>query len=262
MSSVNDTITQEEGKFKIWFFPGAETVNTKFNVFTGSYIRLMQQILEDDFRFIQGIYNKSIMLNVVWALNNAQKPIRNYENDKLISAALNQIISGGLSPDTHLSITSSSSGTIVAAQTAYYLAEKNRNKEILNYPFHLVLGASMTSEESELYRKLVQFQKEGIIGTIIHGEVQNEGDSSAGVGGSTRMEAYWNAFGLIFPWFSKKYSSPSFLNTHPSKGHIHRKRSMTVEKAIEFIDVILVKHKLAGEFYREKAIAILKNEIQ
>lgn len=246
----------------VWFFPGAETVSTKFNVFTGSYIRLMQQILEDDFRYIQGIYNKSVMLNVVWALNNAQRPIKNYENDKLISAAINQIISRGLSYDTQLSITASSSGTIVAAQAACYLAEKNRNKNILNHPFHVILGASMISEESDLYKKLVQYQREGIIGTIIHSEVQNDGDSSAGVGGSTRMEAYRNAFGLIFPWFSRRYSGPSFLNTHPGKGHIHRKRSMTVEKALEFIDVILVKHKLAGEHYREKAISILKNEIR
>ena len=54
----------------------------------------------------------------------------------------------------------------------------------------------MISEKSDLYRQLLHYQKEGTIGTIIHSEVQDEGDTSAGVGGTTRMEAYGNAFGL------------------------------------------------------------------
>jgi hypothetical protein len=247
-------------KYKILFFAGAETRENKFNIFTGSFIKLMSEILGNDFEFIKGIYYPTSALNVIWALNNAQKPISNPENQKITTAAFIQIISAGLSPDTQLIITSSSSGSIVAAQTACYLARQNRNNVYFHKPFHLVLGASMISEKSELYKQLLHYHKEGTIGTIIHAEVQDEGDTSAGVGGSTRMEAYSNAFGLMCPWFSKKFHGPSFLNTHPLKGHIHRKRSKTVQKALDYIDIILVKHKLAGEYYRDKAVLVIKGE--
>lgn len=261
MTSTDELITaKHKEECKVWFFPGADNWDTNLNKFTGSFIRLMKQIFEEDFQFINGIYYKSTMLNVIWALNNAQKPISDPEDQKITSEALNQIISAGISPDTQLIITSSSSGTIVAAQTACYLAQKNRNNVYLHKPFHVILRASMLSEQSELYKQLVHYQKEGIIGLIIHEEVQFAGDTSFGVGGETRMEAYSNAFGLILPWFSKKYNGPSFLNTHPEKGHIHRKRSQMSNLAQEFIDVILIKYRLAGEYYRSRAESIL-NEI-
>jgi hypothetical protein len=250
-----------KGKYMVWFFAGGETRDDRFNIFTGSFIRLMKQILGDDFEFIKGIYYKSPMMNVIWALNNAQRPIINPEKQKLTTAAFEQIIAAGLSPQTQLVITSSSSGSIVAAQTACYMAEKNRNNVYFRKPFHLVLGASMISPESELFRQLIHYQKEGTIGTILHEEVQDKGDNSAGVGGLSRMEAYRNAFGLIFPLFSKKYSGPSFLNTHPLKGHIHRRRSKTVQKALDYIEIILIRNKLAGEYYGEIATRILSSDI-
>jgi len=36
-------------KYMIWFFAGGETRDDRFNIFTGSFIRLMKQILVDDF---------------------------------------------------------------------------------------------------------------------------------------------------------------------------------------------------------------------
>jgi len=247
---------------KIWFFAGAETRDNKFNLFTGSYIRLMQEILEEKFEHVKGVCYNSSMRNVIWALNNAQKPVYDPENEKITSASFRQLVSGIVSPDTTVTITSSSSGSIVAAQTACYLAQKNRNKEYLNHPFNLVLGASMLSEKSELFRTLLGYQSEGIIGEIIHDEVLDKDDSANGVGGETRGEAYRNAFGLMFPVFSKKYSWPSFLNTHPVKGHVHRKRSKTVKKALDYIDVILIRHNLAGEYYKNKAIEVVKATIK
>ena len=220
----------------------------------------MKQILEDDFEFIRGIYFKSPMLNVIWALNNAQKPIVKPEDQKLTIAAFRQIIDAGLAPDTQLIITSSSSGSIVAAQTACYLADRNRNNIYFSKPFHLVLGASMLSPESDLYKQLVHYQREGIIGIILHDEVQDEGDNTAGMGGLSRWEAYTNAFGLMFPVLSRKFKGPSFLNTHPEKGHIHRKRSKTVQKAIDYINIILIKHRLAGDHYMDKAEVVLKSK--
>jgi hypothetical protein len=245
-------------KYMVWFFAGGETRNDRFNIFTGSFIRLMKEIMQDDFDFIRGIYFKFPMMNVIWALNNAQKPIRNYEDEKIIMAGFMQIVNSGLSADTQVVLTSSSSGSVVAAQTACYLAQKNRNQLYFKRPFHLVLGASMISEDSELYKQLIQYQKEGLIGTVLHEEVQDEGDTSAGVGGTTRLEAYRNAFGLMFPLISRRFKSPSFLNAHPEKGHIHRKRSKTVLKALDYIDIILVRHILAGEHYKKNAEITLK----
>lgn len=260
MAYKHHNISNIKNNYKIWFFAGGETRDNRFNVFTGSFIRLMKQILEDDFEFIRGIYYKSPMMNVIWALNNAQKPIVNPQNQKITTTAFRQIIAAGLSPETQLIITSSSSGSIIAAQTACYLAQKNRNNVYFNKPFHLVMGASMLSTGSELYRQLIHYQKEGTIGTILHDEIQDEGDSSAGIGGLTRWEAYINAFGLMFPFFSRKFNGPSFLNTHPEKGHIHRKRSKTVQKALDYINVILIKHNLAGEDYMKKAVVVVEEE--
>jgi hypothetical protein len=249
-----------QDKYMVWFFAGGESRDDRFNIFTGSFIRLMKQILKDDFDLIRGIYFKAPMMNVIWALNNAQRPIVKPEKEKITVSAFNQIVSGGLSPETQLIITSSSSGSIVAAQTACFLSEKNRNNIYFKKPFHLVLGASMISPQSELFKQLLNFQKAGIIGTILHDEIQDEGDSSAGVGGLSRWEAYSNAFGLMLPWFSRKFKGPSFLNTNPETGHLHRKRSKTIQKALDYIDIILIKHRLAGDHYMEKAAAVLLEE--
>ena len=62
----------------------------------------------------------------------------------------------------------------------------------------------------------------------------------------------------MFPFFSRKYKGPSFLNSDPETGHIHRIRSKTVQKAVDYINVILVKHRLAGDHYMDKAVAVLK----
>jgi len=251
--------TSIKDKYKVFFFAGAETTDKKFNLFTRSFIRLISQIFKDDFELIKGVNYKFPIMNVIWALNNAQAPIVHPENQKVTIAGYEQIAASIPSPDTQIIIISSSSGSIVAAQTACYLAQKNKSDNLFKKPFHLVLGASMIASESDLFRQLTNYQKEGAIGIILHDEVQDEGDTSAGVGGLSRGEAYRNAFGLIFPYFSGKFKSPSFLNTHPEKGHIHRKRSKTVQKAIDYVRIILIENNLAGELYREKAISVLEN---
>ncbi len=250
-----------QDKYKVWFFAGGETRDNRFNIFTGSFIRIMKQILGNDFEFIKGIYYKFPIMNIIWALNNAQKPITDPENNKITVTAFRQIIEAGLSPDTQLIIISSSSGSIIAAQTACYLAEKNKNNVYFSKPFHLVLGASMISPRSELFKKLIYYNKAGTIGTIIHDEIQDEGDNSMGIGGMSRLEAYLNAFGIMLPFLTGKYTGPSFLNTHPDTGHIHRRRSKTVKKAIDYIEVILIKNNLAGNHYKEKAEDIVNKEI-
>jgi hypothetical protein len=249
------------GNYKVWFFAGGETRDDRFNVFTGSLIRLLKAILGNDFDFIKGIFRKSSAGNVLWALSNAQKPDPDPDSKRIITSAFKQISDSLVSPDTQLIIISSSTGSVVAAQTACYLAEKNRNREYVNKPFDLVLGASMVSPQSELYKQLIHYQEQGIIGTIIHDEIQDDGDSSFGVGGLSRMDAYRNAFGLMIPFLSRKFSGPSFLNTNSETGHIHRKRSNTLEKAIDYINIIFIQYNLAGKYYNEKAASAINDEL-
>jgi hypothetical protein len=248
---------QSEGnindKYKVWFFAGGETRDDKFNTFTGSFIGIMKSILGDNFDFIRGVNFKAPMMNVIWALNNAQKPITHPEKERKLKRAIHQIVETDLSPETQLIITSSSSGSVLAAQTACCLAQMNLKKRCFYKPFHLVLGASMISQQSALYKELIHHQEQGNIGIILHDEMQDDGDTSFGVGGITRMEAYRNSFGLIFPFLSRKFNGPSFLNTDPVTGHIHRRRSQTLKKAIDYINIILIQNNLAGDINRETA---------
>jgi hypothetical protein len=255
--------SRNDEELMVWFFAGGETRDNKFNVFTGSFIRLMSQILEEKFTYIKGIYYPSAMVNVAWALSHAQRPCKDRSGTRMQETAFRQIISNGHSKETRHIIVSSSSGSVVAAQTACYIAEKNRGNKYFNKPFHLALGASMISKESELFRKLEKYRDEGIIGKFIHDDLQDEGDNATGVGGKSRREAFANAFGLMFPIFSSRFNGPSFLNIHPVKGHLHRRRSQTLQKAVDYIEVLLIKHSIAGENYLERAKEVLLNtEVQ
>jgi hypothetical protein len=251
-------MSPDNSRCKVWFFGGGETRDDKFNVFTGSFIRLMKEIMEDDFDFIRGIYFNSKMINVIWTLNNCQRPVKDAHNQRFIKAAAGQIFSKGYNPDMQLILVASSTGSIIAAQTAIYLAEQNRDRLHFLKPIHLGLGSSIISKKSELYKKLFDYQREGSLGIIVFDDLLDKNDNSHGTGGTTRWEAYSNAFGLMFPLFSTKFSGPSFLNTHPEKGHVHRKRSKTVQKALDYIDILLIKQKLAGESYVEKAKSVIK----
>ncbi len=250
----------EDKKYMVWFFAGGETRDDRFNIFTGSFIRLMKQIMGDDFDFIRGIFFNSNMINVIWTLNNCQKPLRNPHKNRFIKAAVRQIISDNHCPDNQVIMVASSTGSTIVAQTACYLAELNRDNRFFKKPIHLGLGSSVISKESDLFKRLLDYQKGGRLGTIVFDDLQDEDDSIRGIGGTTRREAYSNSFGLMFPFFSRKFSGPSFLNTHPEKGHIHRKRSRTVRKALDYINVLLIKHKLAGYQYQQKAIAVVEKE--
>ena len=250
----------ESQKYSVVFFGGGETRDDLFNIFTGSFIRFLSLIFENNFSLIKGIYYRFPVLNVIWALNNAQKPIKNPEKNRITSEAFKQIVNCSKNSETILIIISSSSGSIVAAQAACYLAEKNIVNRFLFKPFHLVMGTSIISKESDLYLKLLEYQKAGIIGTIIFDELHDDEDSINGTGGRSRIEAYYNAFGLMLPFLSTRFKGPSFLNTDHEKGHLHRRRSQTIQKAIDFIEVIFIRNMLAGTVYREKAVSILTYE--
>jgi hypothetical protein len=257
---INKTGDLFSGRYMVWFFAGGESRDDKFNVFTGSFIRFMKRIMGDDFDLLKGIYSSIPMLNVAWALNNSQAPVPSHKKNRFTDVAVHQMIHDRFFPDTRLVIVSSSSGSVVAAQVACYLAEMNRDWLILQKPFDLAIGSTMISRDSEIYKKLLDYQKKGIIGKLIYDDLQDVGDSSVGIGSTSLRHAWANAFGLLFPWFSRYFSGPSFLNTHPVKGHLHRRRSQTVQKALDFVDILLVKHNLAGDHYQEKARLLIAEE--
>jgi hypothetical protein len=176
-------------------------------------------------------------VNVIWALYRAQYPIKHPEKNRIVSSSIQQIISEPLTATSQLTLVSSSYGSVVAAQAACYLAKKQIHENILRGPFNVALGASMVSKESALYRKLLWYQEKGIIGSIIYDELQDEGDNSNGLGGTSRIGAYLNGLGICFPYLTWKFKGPSFLNDDPVNGHVHRVRSHSVQKAKDFLEV-------------------------
>lgn len=223
---------------RFWFFAGGDFKKGQPNMFTGSFIRIMGEIHGERFRLVDGIYKKTPFLNVLWALHYAQKPIRNPEKDFLVSSSFRQIIEGMDGKNEELVLVSSSFGSVAAAQTAHYLAMETARKGILRHPFHVALGASLVSKESDLFKGLEKFRESGIIGKLIYDELQDEGDNSTGIGGRSRLSAYLNGLGIVFPYFTIKYKGPSFLNTDPINGHFHRRRAQTLQKAEDFVKVM------------------------
>lgn len=252
---------KEEQKYHVVFFAGGETRDDKFNIFTGNFIEFLSKIFEDKFSLIKGIYFRYPMFNVAWGLNHAQYPMKEPDKNRITSAAIRQIIPENNNSNTTLIILSSSAGSIIAAQTACYLVNENIKHNYYINPFHLVLGTNFISKDSDLFKTLIRYQKDGRIGAIIFDELQDEGDSVYQTGGTTRGEAWLNAFGLILPWFSRKFSPPSFLNTHPVKGHLHRRRSQSIKKVEEFIDIIFVKNNIAGDYFRKRAVDLLSGNV-
>lgn len=250
---------QTSGKYKVWFFGGGETKDNKFNFFTGTFISYMNEILGPDFGFIKGIYHSTPAMNVKWALNNAQYPAGLNRRSDVAGKALAQIAAESNGADVSITLVGSSVGSISAAQTACYIGSGMAGESAILNPVNLALGSTMISKESLLYKHLIELKKVNKLGTVIYDELQDPGDTSVGAGGTTSTEAWGNAFGLILPFLSKKYSGPSFLNTHPINGHLHRRRSQQVEKVTDYIRVILIEKELAGLYYRNRAEEFLKN---
>ena len=232
---------------RFFFFAGGDHREGGGNAFTSKFISYLTEILKYRFSVIKGIYHHWPIMNVIWALYRAQEPVKYPWKNKIISSAVNQIISGSQGVKSQLILVSSSYGSVVAAQAACCLAERQTGDKLLGKPFNLALGASMVSKQSGLYRKLQYYQEKGIIGTIIYDELQDTGDNSNGLGGQTRFEAYTNALGICFPFLTRKFDGPSFLNTDPVSGHLHRVRAQSEQKAKDFLRVILVDYRLGGD---------------
>lgn len=227
-----------DSRNRFFFFAGGDYQSGNPNAFTSNFIRHLEEALGHRFSVIKGIYHPRPIRNVLWAIIRAQEPVRQPGSDRILSTSFNQIRHDEAVSQSQLVIVSSSYGSVVAAQVACMLAEEHSARPFLHKPFHLALGASMVSKESGLYRRLVHHQQQGIIDKLIYDELQDEGDNSTGIGGRTWMEACLNGLGICFPAFTRKYRGPSFLNNHPQKGHLHRVRAQSVQKAHDFRKVI------------------------
>jgi hypothetical protein len=244
--------------YRFFFFAGGDYRSDSTNAFTGNFIRYLTEILGQRFSVIEGIYHPGPLMNVIWALNRAQEPERHPGKNRIIASSVNQILADPHTSSSQLTLVSSSYGSVVAAQAACHLAERHRREKHLNQSFNVALGASMVSKKSGLYRKLLEYQDQGIIGTIIFDELHDLNDNSNGIGGSSRFEAYSNALGICFPFMTRKFSGPSFLNTDPVTGHIHRVRAQSVQKAKDFLHTILIHYRLAGDEARAAAKSLLE----
>jgi len=227
----------------IWFFAGGTFANGRTNAFTATFIGEAANQYGDRFRVVEGIYHKWSFFNVLWALTWAQRPFRHPERRKYMQKAIKQISFDGETLDssnlsTHAIMIASSYGSVVAAQFGVFLGQMIRNKKTGLKTFDLLLGTTVLSPESDLFKQLVQLRSEGIIRKLLYHEMQDEGDNAAGLAGRNRLTAYLKALGIVFPWLTIRYSGPSFLNQHPQKGHIHQRRAHSTEKAMDFLRVL------------------------
>lgn len=242
---------------RFYFFAGGDFRKGKENAFTGNFIRYLEEILGSNYRMIRGIYDTRPLVNVVRALKIAQEPVRNPLRNRIISSAAGQILSDPDIATARFHLISSSYGSVIAAQVACHLAGMHQQEKIFSQPFNVALGASLLSKESVLYRQLVYYREAGVIGNILYDELQDEGDNSNGIGGVSRLEAYANGLGICFPFLTRKFSGPSFLNKHPVTGHLHRVRAQSVEKAKDFIRTILIDQGWGGGEAGSRAMEVI-----
>jgi len=257
---TRDVSAQEDfSNHSFFFIPGgAYHGKNSPNAFTRTYCGFMNDLLGEDFKIIEEAVSKSSIKNVAWALSRGQKPMRNPERNKKTEIAF-RIITDALHDETSdISIVSSSFGTALTAQVGIMLADFYVSSGRERPDINLVLGASMVSKESKLYRRLEELKKEGMVATLIYDELQDPGDNVTGMCGKSRVGAYARGLRMSFVIFGKYKGQPSILNNNPQTGHIHLQRAQSEEKAGKFLEVTLIEYALAGEGIKEKAMEMLK----
>lgn len=245
--------------FLFCHFPGAhffEKCDT--NLFTKTFCKDLLEIFDDDNVLVLSSNHKSEFLNVAWALWNGQAPKRRADRDKRIRNAYDQIVHLANTNNRHITLTSTSYGSVVVAQTAIHLLRK-QNENGISYPVNLVLGHSMLSKKSALFGELEDFRLNGRIGQIVYDEVQVPGDNVTGMCGETRIQAIRQALRMVRIFGGTYQGQPSILNCDTIEGHIHRKNELSSGSARHYLSVILVDKELGGPQSKTKATALLAN---
>lgn len=251
---------QEDSLIHSFFFipGGAYYGKHSPNAFTSTYCGFMTELLGEDFRIIDKPVSKASISNVAWALSRGQKPMRKPEKNKRTMIALGSIMEALHDETKDITIVSSSFGTALTAQVGIILADYYSHKAGNKPGINLVLGASMVSRESKLFRRLEELKDAGMITTIIYDELQDEGDTVTGMCGKSRIGAFARGLRMSFVIFGKYKGQPSILNNNPKTGHLHLQRAQSTEKAESFLIVTLIDYELAGQEKRDKAIEMLQ----
>jgi hypothetical protein len=218
----------------------------------------MNDLLGEDFKIIDEVVSKSSISNVAWALSRGQKPMRKPEKNKKTVIAYKTILEALHDETSDINIVSSSFGTALTAQVGIMLADFFGSSGKEKPDINLVMGASMISKESRLYRRLEELSNQGMLTTLIYDELQDPGDNVTGMCGKSRVGAYARGLRMSFVIFGKYQGQPSILNNNPQTGHLHLQRAQSEEKAEKFLEVTLIEYALAGEEIREKAMEMLK----
>jgi hypothetical protein len=219
----------------------------------------MRDIMGPKFMSVRCMANPYSSGNVLWALWNGQYPLRRPDHDRRIRNSFGYLGIDSLVRTSHITVISSSFGSVLAAQLALYMVN-NRDKLGLGpEPVNLVFGSSMLSKDSPLFRQLETMQARHEIGCILYDELQYPGDNVTGMCGKTRFHAVTEVFRIAFPITGTYKGQPSIFNRDPESGHIHRIRESSADKVTEYIAVSLIDHELAGPYFKARALAYLSH---
>lgn len=238
----------------VYHFPGAVYAEKNgVNLLTDSIVAGMREIVGEDNVFLIGSAHHRSFANVSWALRKGQKPVRNPGRDARIRSAYQFITN---TPDFYrkdLILTSTSYGSVVAAQTTILFLQRMKEAGISVHPVNLVLGYSMLSKSSRLFRRLEELQAEGRVGMIIYDELQDPDDNVTGMCKNKRLAAFVQAFRMACICGGTYQEQPSILNCDPETGHIHRQHENSSECAGKYLSVVFVEKEIAGREIMRKA---------
>jgi hypothetical protein len=167
-----------------------------------------------------------------------------------MTAAINQIKGSSEDSIKNVTLVSSSSGSVVAAQAAFLLA-KNRETYGLG-KIHLLLGYSPINKGSKLYQFLQHEMKSGNIASIIYDDLQGPGDNVTGMAGSTRIEAFSQSLRILFSLNPDSDFWPPLIHANTLHGHPHHVSAATREKAYVYVNTIFRDRNLSDRLAQEK----------
>ncbi|MCX6227313.1 MAG: hypothetical protein NTV01_21635 [Bacteroidia bacterium] len=257
---IRDSVRNSEilSPHVVWYIPGANVgSHGDTNLFTRTYCKRMTEIMESKFIVVHSSNKPFGLNNVLWALWHGQYPIKNPMRDKRIRNSIMTLMADSINRKSRITLVSSSYGTVVAAQLALYLVNNRQSLGLGSEPLNLVLGASMLSVNSMLYKELENLKRENRIGCIVYDELQFPGDNVTGMCGRTRLHALTEVCRIAFPVFGTYKGQPSILNKDPITGHVHRKREISADKVNDYISTPLIKYQLAGPWFKIRALESL-----
>ena len=219
--------------YKTYYIPGAGFCKKDYKdatTFNYELITSCKELLKDDFITIESSKMKIPLLPLRaslsgrWSILNGHSQL-DYKEHKNIERSIKEIEN---TYDTKkcnkLNLIGSSYGSVVAANTAIALLERNNTIDSLGV---LVLSSSMIHPESDIGLKLKKLNQENKIETIYYHSTPNDNITSCS--GKSREEAKRGFKNVVFK------SSPSIMNL---KKHAHNIASRTPKRAHDLLDFL------------------------